>query len=178
MAKHGGNGDAGQQEPSIEQRLLRSPFPSFPAPIFLFAVLITYLLVSSIPQATLTVVLFASFRTLAVPLIVFPTTLREDVYGLPENVPEEDIEDREEDLQILQVDSACYGMAVLVAGILVPDGWWNVAIWSVLSFLLTVAARPLLRDITEEEQLDKDDKLLNRWDEKFFHSQQQEDDED
>ena len=160
---------ASDQQPSLVLRLLQPAAllgDKGPAVLFLPLLLGPFLLLPP-PTAVLLVLLFGALRTLAVQLVLFPTTLDEDVYGI-DTTGEEETEARR--MEVVQVDAVCYILAGFSAGIFAPNDWDSSMVLLGVPVLGTVAALllgPTVQDITQEEQLTKEEKLMNRWDQKI-----------
>lgn len=113
-------------------------------------------------QSLLAITTLGVLRFGALQVIQFEETLEEDVYGIPE--PPSAPKQQNKALQVLQIDLVCLAIASGIT-LLVDDsevGYVLAALAGLVLFL-----RSSVEEIQEEEQLTKDDKLLNRWDEKL-----------
>jgi hypothetical protein len=164
--------------------LLLTPLPGCAnlAAGFTLVILIETLFASSLSNAVLTGVLFFGLRIVAQKLIVFEETIDEDVYGIPADNKEKDDAVR---TLILQIDAVVfvlsffvssllsasnneYGASVGVGVAVLPEKTPLVVCIALLAVgVVTLVVAANTESISREEQLSKDDKLLNRWDEKF-----------
>jgi len=150
---------------------------------FVFVLLIQAVVAGWVP-ALVSAALFATLRTLSRSLILFEETIDEDVYGIAaetettadqDDNPEKD----EEDALAFQIDAVTLVLSVFVAQVLVPEDWSSkgtvvtaVPVFALLALVATLVANAA-QQVEQEEQLTKDDKLLNRWDEKYNVQQKQ-----
>lgn len=110
-----------------------------------------------------TSVIFLALRFLAFSIVLFEETLEEDEYGIrpPNN-------DEQRELQLIRsltIDAACLILAGL-AGYFFDNGPRLLAV-SGMAVAVLLFLKQDLADIKEQEQLTKDDKLLNRFDQKL-----------
>ena len=83
-------------------------------------------------------------------------------------------------MKVVQVDAVCYILAGFSAGIFAPNDWDSSMVLLGVPVLGTVVALllgPTVQDITQEEQLTKDEKLMNRWDQKIDDDDDDDDDD-
>lgn len=127
---------------------------------FPLALMIQFLFVP-LSQALLTVFLFGILRTAGNKIIRFEETSSEDLYGVTD--PDED-----QISAMLPIDATALCLSFFSATLL--DTSVNSAtllFFFGLAFLVTAVFAQGVREVETTEQLTKDDKLLNRWDERF-----------
>lgn len=156
----------------------------FPLALLLLATLVP------LPQVILTIALFAALRTAAVRLVVFEETSDEDPYGI-EALMNGSKHSKDEPLSSLawRIDAATIFLAIFAAGLLVPDGdvsseifTWAMLPGMALVVAISIVAWNLFNTVVEivvsDEQLTLQDKLLNKWDQKFQHEATSEDEKE
>jgi hypothetical protein len=136
--------------------------PLFPDLAFGFPlVLMIQFLFVPLSQAILTVFLFGILRTAGSKIVRFEETSSEDLYGITD--PNED-----QISAMLPIDATALFLSFFSAILL--DTSVNSATLFLfgLVFLVALVFAQGVREVEMTEQLTKDDKLLNRWDERFF----------
>ena len=150
---------------------------------FVLVLLIQAVVAGWVP-ALVSAALFGTLRTLSRSLILFEETIDEDVYGIAaetettagqDDNPKKD----EEDALAFQIDAVTLVLSVFVAQVLVPDDLSSkgtvvtaVPVLALLALVATLLANAV-QQVEREEQLTKDDKILNRWDEKYNMQQKE-----
>lgn len=130
-----------------------------PLPLFIPVVGLAYGIIDPYAAAT-TGLLFALLRMVATRLILFPE--------LP--VDDSDHDDEEEELRLrnerLRVDLFCVGISSGTA-LIVGEDFYPILIGAAI--IAGVLLKTSLEEVVEDEQLTDDDKLMNRWDKRFFN---------
>lgn len=160
--------------------LVSKPTPGLPnlALGFPIVLLLESILVP-LTQVVISAILFAALRTSARRLILFEETSNIDVYGIAAKEDDND-EDDEEAILNIQIDAVTLILAIFSAGLLTPnttdggDGLLNLPNVVVALALLGLSAILFgsgVSEVEDTEQLSEDDKLLNRWDQRFRKQQ-------
>jgi hypothetical protein len=148
--------------------VLLTPTPGIPDSLALVLPLsaILYAVIMDPSAAFATTILFALLRTAAIRLVLFPT-LPDDTDAIPvtlsEQTEQEDLDERNR-IERLQLDVFCAGIAAATALLVGPDFYQAVIVASIAAGALLLTT---VKDIVDEEQLNRDDKLLNRWDKRI-----------
>lgn len=165
--------------------LASKPTPGLPdlALGFPIVLLLQFALVP-VPQALLSIVLFAALRTSARSLIILEETSDKDVYGISVKEEGDDNNEEEESILNIQIDFVSIILSIFSAGLLTPQGAAdangsdalmmdlpNVLFAICLLGLTAVLLGTGVDQVQENEQLSKDDKLLNTWDQRFRKQQ-------
>lgn len=137
-----------------------TPFSRDLALGFTLVLILQFLFVPS-SQALLTVFLFGILRLAGSKIIRLEETSSEDLFGITDA--------EEEDLvaAMLPIDATALCLSIFSAALL--DTSVNTAtIFAFgLAFLVTLVLSLGVREVDSNEQLTKDDKLLNQWDERY-----------
>lgn len=159
--------------------ILAQPLPIVQVTAGWVLVLLIQAAIAGVVPAIVAAVLFGTLRAVAQNLVVFEETLDEDVYGITAGAAgkTEDEQEEEQTLQ-LQIDGATIVLSIFTAQLLVPDKWISVsaaatAVFPIVALLALVAllVKNAVGEIAQEEELTKDDKLLNQWDKKYRQQQ-------
>ena len=153
---------------------LLQPLPVINVAIGWVMVLFLQAAVSGTIQALVAALVFGTLRVLAQRLIFFEETLNEDEIGIPIAPGLLPDEQDEKELQF-RIDAAMLFLSILAAQLLVPEGWADVTTTGVfivaLFGLVAVVLTTSVEQIDQEEQLSKDEKLLNQWDKRYRQQQ-------
>lgn len=129
-------------------------------------VAVLYAIIVDPSAAFTTTILFALLRTVAIRLVLFPQ-LPDTADVIPATLNEQTDQEEEDErnrIERLQLDVFCAGIAAATVLIIGPDFYAVVIVASIATIVLLLAT---VKDIVDEEQLNQDDKLLNRWDLSF-----------
>ena len=160
--------------------ILAQPLPLVQVAAGWVLVLLTQAAIAGVVPAIVAAVLFGTLRAVAQNLVVFEETLDEDVYGITAGAAGKTVDEQEEEEQTLQlqIDGATMVLSIFTAQLLVPDEWISVStaattVFPILALLALVALllKNAVGEIAQEEELTKDDKLLNQWDKKYRQQQ-------
>jgi hypothetical protein len=148
--------------------VLLTPTPGIPDSLALVVPLVAvlYAIIVDPSVAFMTTILFALLRTVAIRLVLFPQ-LPDTADVIPATLSEQTDQEEEDErnrIERLQLDVFCAGIAATTVLIIGPDFYAVVIVASIATIVLLLAT---VKDIVDEEQLNQDDKLLNRWDKRF-----------
>jgi len=153
--------------------ILAQPLPIIQVAAGWIVVLLVQAVIAGVVPAIVATIFFGALRTVGRSVIVFEETIEEDVYGIEGEKSAEE-QEKEETLQF-QIDGTSLVLSIFSAQLLVPDDWTtsSAEVLPILALLILVAVvvSEGVQQIEQEEQLSKDDKLLNRWDEKYRQQQ-------
>ena len=155
---------------------LSQPLPLLRVAAVWVVILLLLAAVAGVIPALVATMLFVTLRVLGQRLIFLEETLIEDEFGIaraPDN-DDEKVKQDEETALGFQIDFVTLALSILAAQLLVPDNGIRATDVTTtllpllfLAGLVAVVLVTSVDQIAQEEQLTKDEKLLNQWDKNF-----------